>query len=89
MTGIALALAFAFAVERWARVADRYITAKYPAPTEGEAEVPIPEDLLALAMREREPWAQEDVVKVIRERYADFKDWNRVRAAMGVGALTP
>ena len=88
MTGVLFALVLAFAVERFARVSEAFIAAKYPAPVDGEAEVPIPEDLVALAMREREAWAQEDVLKVIRERYADLQDWNRVRAAMGVGTLT-
>ena len=45
----------------------------------------VPEDLLALAMQEAEPWAQEDVLRTIRERYELYHDWNRVRAAMGIG----
>lgn len=48
----------------------------------------VPDDLSALALMEREAWAQEEVMRVIRERYADLKDWNRVRSAMGV-APTP
>jgi hypothetical protein len=47
----------------------------------------IPEDLMALAMSHREPWAQEDTLRVIAERYDDLKDWNRVRAAMNVGRI--
>lgn len=49
--------------------------------------VELPEDLVALAMQERESWAQEELLRVIRERYDDLKDWNRVRAAMGVGRI--
>lgn len=45
----------------------------------------IPEDLMAVAMQETEVWAQEEVVRVIQERYEALKDWNRVRSAMGVG----
>lgn len=47
----------------------------------------IPDDLLALAMSHREPWAQEDTLRVIRERYDDLKNWNRVRAAMNIGVI--
>lgn len=52
-----------------------------PAPVE------IPEDLVAVANQEREPWAQEEVLRSIRERYEDLRDWNRVRSAFGVGRI--
>lgn len=45
----------------------------------------IPEDLIALSMNENELWAQEEVLRVIRERYETYNDWNKVRAAMGLG----
>lgn len=89
MTALVWAAVLAFAVERWARVADRWVVARHPAPSAApEAEPPIPRDLLALAAQYPDPWAQEDVLKVIREKYAEFKDWQLVRSAMGV-ALTP
>jgi hypothetical protein len=47
----------------------------------------IPEDLTAVAMQERESWAQEEVLRAIRERYEELKDWNKVRAAVGVGRI--
>ena len=47
----------------------------------------IPEDLIALAMQHSEPWAQEDLLRVIRERYDDLRDWNRVRSAMNIGRI--
>lgn len=49
--------------------------------------VEIPEDLVALAMAHRESWAQEDLLRVIREQYDELKDWNRVRAAMNIGRM--
>jgi hypothetical protein len=49
--------------------------------------VEIPEDLMAVAMQEREAWAQEEVLRSIRERYEDLRDWNRVRSAFGVGRM--
>jgi len=45
----------------------------------------VPEDLMALAMQENEMWAQEELMRVIRERYEMYRDWNRVRSAMGLG----
>jgi len=45
----------------------------------------VPDDLVAVAMQENEPWAQEELMRVIRERYDTYHDWNRVRASMGVG----
>jgi hypothetical protein len=45
----------------------------------------VPDDLVAVAMQEKEPWAQEELMRVIRERYDTYHDWNRVRASMGVG----
>jgi len=49
--------------------------------------VEIPEDLVAVANQEREPWAQEEVLRSIRERHEDLGDWNRVRSAFGVGRI--
>lgn len=59
----------------------RQEVAAIPAPVE------IPEDLVAVANQERESWAQEEVLRVIRERYEELKDWNKVRAAFGVGRI--
>jgi len=47
--------------------------------------VDIPDDLIAVALQENEVWAQEEVTRVIREKYDAYKDWNKVRAAMGLG----
>ena len=61
-------------------------------PTPAQAPTPItnadiPEDLVAVAMNENELWAQEEVLRVIRERYDAYHDWNRVRSAMGLGRV--
>jgi len=50
-------------------------------------ETAIPEDLMALAMSQTEAWAQEDLLRVVREKYEDLRDWNRVRAAMNIGRI--
>lgn len=50
--------------------------------------VEVPEDLVGMAMLEREPWAQEELLRAMRERYEDLQDWNLVRSAFGV-APTP
>ena len=49
--------------------------------------VEVPNDLLGLAMGETEKWAQDATLDVIRQRYETYKDWNKVRAAMGIGAI--
>lgn len=49
--------------------------------------VTIPDDLEAFAAGEDEPWAQEQMRDVIRERFADLKNWNLVRRAVGIGEI--
>lgn len=66
----------------WERVAG-----PRPAPVGMDADLTMPEDLLALALSEQDTWAQEDVQKVIWERYSDLGDWNLVRQAMGIGRM--
>lgn len=65
----------------WERVAARAVP---PAPAPLPA---MPSDLVALAMSEQDQWAQEDVTKVIWERFSDLGDWNLVRQAMGIGRM--
>lgn len=50
-------------------------------------EIVVPEDLMAYAMSHSEQWAQEDAVRAIQQSYETWKDWNRVRAAMGIGRM--
>ena len=45
---------------------------------------PIPDDLAALAFNETEAWAKEEVLRVIREKYEEHHDWQKVRVAFGV-----
>lgn len=42
--------------------------------------VPLPPDLAALASRETEPWAQEQLRALILDEYEESQDWDRVRA---------
>jgi len=77
-----------YALHRLSAVLERF------APVRPEAMVPpvdplveIPEDLVAVAMQERESWAQEETLRAIRERFEDLRDWNKVRAAVGVGRI--
>lgn len=79
----------AYAVHRFATVVERFA----PQSNVPEAAPPfppvteVPDDLIAVAMQEREAWAQEEVLRAIRERYEELKDWNKVRAAVGVGRI--
>jgi hypothetical protein len=43
--------------------------------------------LIAIALQYPESWAQEDMMKVIREKYDTLRDWNLVRSAFGVGRI--
>ena len=77
-----------YALHRLSAVLERFAPVRPEdlAPTP-EPLVDIPEDLVAVAMQERESWAQEEVLRAIRERFEDLKDWNRVRSAVGVGRI--
>ena len=57
------------------------------AVVEKDEPVEIPEDLVALSMQHSESWAQEDLLRVIREKYEELRDWNRVRSAMSIGRI--
>lgn len=82
---LAWAIAFVVAVYRVARA---WETVAAPPVKPAPPVLPeVPEDLMALAMQENEAWAQEEMVRVIRERYETLRDWNRVRAAMGIGRI--
>ena len=75
-----------YAIHRLSELAERFAPA---VSDEGApvAPVEVPDDLIAVAMQERESWAQEEVMRAIRERYEELKDWNKVRAAVGVGRI--
>jgi hypothetical protein len=75
-----------YAIHRVGELAVRFAPAR-PDAALPPAPVEIPEDLVAVAMLERESWAQEEVLRAIRERYEELKDWNRVRAGFGVGRI--
>lgn len=47
----------------------------------------IPDDLAALAFNETEPWAKEEVLRAIREKYEEHSDWQKVRVAFGVARM--
>lgn len=77
---VALVVAVYRVAAAWERVSGP-VSAEIPAP-DG---VVVPEDLVAVALTESEPWAQEEMLKAMRERYEVYGDWNRVRSAFGVG----
>lgn len=72
-----IAIAFESGVATLARAA-------WPTPTDAAPLSVIPDDLVALAMQYDEEWAQEDVLKAMRERFEQRGDWNLVRQAYGV-----
>lgn len=80
--------ALMFAAHRLAVAWERVAALQMPTPPPPAPQVvEIPEDLVAVAMQETEAWAQEEVVRAIREKYELFADWNRVRASFGIGRV--
>ena len=77
--------AFVFAVHRFSSVPKMFAPAKPEDLSKQDFEVPT--DLVAVSLQENEIWAQEEVMRVIRERYEELGDWNKVRAAMGIGRI--
>jgi hypothetical protein len=78
--------AFVFAVHRFSEVVAMFA----PQPVDdglGDYNFDVPTDLVAVSLQENEIWAQEEVMRVIRERYEKLGDWNKVRTAMGVGRI--
>lgn len=60
------------------------------------SQVEIPDDLVAYANGESEPWARDEVQKAIKEKYLEHyqagdltESWNRVRRAYGLGDVNP
>ena len=80
-----------FAVHRvasaWEQVSEGKARRAESMPSAPGVPVPveIPDDLIAVALQENEVWAQEEMTRVIREKYEQYKDWQKVRTAMGVG----
>lgn len=75
-----------YAIHRLSKLVERFVP-PVPADVPVAVSVEVPDDLVAVAMQERESWAQEEVMRAIRERYEELKDWNKVRAAVGVGRI--
>jgi len=82
--------AICYAVWRLAQVAEQAVAQRVNggAVADDDANVEIPEDLMALCFAEQEMWAQEQMMRVIEERYHDLRDWNLVRRAMGIGVMS-
>lgn len=77
----------AYAVWRFAAVVERVGAWYAPVPVKDQTPVQVPHDLMAFALSHEEEWAQEDVMKAIRERYELTNDWNAVRMAFGIGRI--
>lgn len=67
-------------------LAHRWLALRFPVRPDVAPMGPvvIPPDLEGLAMMESELHAQESVREAIREAYEKYRDWNKVRTALGV-----
>ncbi len=82
-----------FALVRTEAVIRHWLSLVHPPAAIAEQDVEVPQDIVALAMRESEEWAQEEVLKAAKERFLKVKDatmpdaqrWNLVRRALGIG----
>jgi hypothetical protein len=81
-------LAVIYAVHRLCETASLFAPVRETEQVEEDPyDATVPEDLIAVAMQYPDAWAQEDMVKAIREKYDALRDWNLVRAAFGVGRV--
>lgn len=71
----------AYAVWRWARVVERFAPQGVGVQPQ---DVAIPADIIGFAAEYPDEWAQDDAMRAIREKYAEYGDWNKVRAALGL-----
>ena len=65
--------------ERWLSSREKSVDADVTLKSVGKLVPPIPQDLQALAHRESEPWAIEQVEASLRDCYAEHGDWDMVR----------
>lgn len=49
--------------------------------------VVVPDDIVARALSESEPWAQDDLILLAKEKYGKLKDWQKVRRAIGIAEM--
>lgn len=74
-----------YGIYRMAQVMERFAPVR--PETAASEQMEVPEDLVAYAMSFSEQWAQEDAMRAVHQSYDQWKDWNRVRAAMGIGRI--
>lgn len=95
ITAVVWAGVAVFALVRTEAVIRHWLALVYPPAVLAEQDVEVPQDIVALAMRESEEWAQEQVLQTAKERYVKVQDasmpdaqkWNLVRRALGIGEL--
>ncbi len=87
MTALAVLVVGCYAVWAARDVALRFVPVVPAAPPLLVQPSEVPDDLKALAAQQGAEWAQADVMQVIREKYAEYGDWNLVRRAVGLGEL--
>jgi hypothetical protein len=79
----AVALAALHKADQWVSK----VLARWVQHGEGPEQIRIPNDLMALSNMESEIHAQESVRDAILEAWERYKDWNKVRTALGVGTI--
>ena len=78
---------FAYAIWRFAPIAERF--APVPLGKTTPAQVVLPDDIIAWASEQSEPWAQDEHLQVAREKYLSVGQvWNKTRRALGIGVMS-
>lgn len=77
----------AYGLWRFAPIVERFVPRSLGEAIADNAVVEVPDDLVAFAMQEREAWAQQEVLRAVRERYEELRDWNKVRIGVGIGRI--
>lgn len=93
MVALALGIVGCYAVWAARDVALRWFAVRFPAPDVPTGAIQVPDDIVAVAMREGEEWAQESVLDTARQKFAGLahtrmgerQKWNMVRKSLGIG----
>ena len=75
----------AYAIWTFAPVVAKF--APVHEPVQKDEEVHIPDDLIGFVAEYPESWAQEDTMRAIKEKYLEYKDWDKVRRALGLAPV--
>lgn len=88
MVDIVIALIWAgvsvYGLWRFARAVERFAPLASGITPD---DVAIPDDIIAWVAKNDDAWAQDDEMRAVREKYAEHRDWDKVRVALGLAQV--